>query len=165
MGKLDLFRLDNNRIDGGGGSGNAQPADVLAGLTFTNDEGEQLGTLIKDMQVVSGAVATGLSGTISNLALKPFAIVFGVYLSSEYASNTTVYSRSQGFIFAYKSGDSFIAPRFLMTDANGSPSSRTSTLTVTSVVFGPNSVQFTVTLGGGGTARNSGITDYYILGN
>ncbi|XWN51255.1 hypothetical protein L0P96_08435 [Anoxybacillus flavithermus] len=33
-------------IQGEGGSGNAQPSDVLSGKTFTNDAGEQVGTMV-----------------------------------------------------------------------------------------------------------------------
>ncbi|MEC0370897.1 hypothetical protein [Paenibacillus chibensis] len=44
MPLVDIYRLDQFRIDGAGGSGNAQPGDVLKGKTFTNDDGEQLGT-------------------------------------------------------------------------------------------------------------------------
>lgn len=56
MGKLDSFSLDNNRIDGGGGSGNAQPGDVLNGKTFTNDDGEQVGVLTPGKKFATGTV-------------------------------------------------------------------------------------------------------------
>ena len=39
------FNGANFILQGEGGSGNAQPSDVLSGKTFTNDQGEQVGTM------------------------------------------------------------------------------------------------------------------------
>jgi len=47
VGKLSNMKLSTMKLSNSGGSGgNAQPADVLTGQTFTNDNGDQTGTMV-----------------------------------------------------------------------------------------------------------------------
>lgn len=41
-------------LQGEGGGGTAQPSDVIAGMTFTNDDGEQVGVLVPGRKVATG---------------------------------------------------------------------------------------------------------------
>jgi hypothetical protein len=50
-------------LQGEGGSGNAQPSDVLSGKTFTNDSGEQTGTMPN--KVGSGTIITPSTSDIA----------------------------------------------------------------------------------------------------
>lgn len=52
-------------LQGEGGGGNVQPNQVEAGFTFTNDNGEQTGTLSKQ-EFVNQLVAKGVSATMSD---------------------------------------------------------------------------------------------------
>ncbi|UYO04901.1 hypothetical protein [Paenibacillus sp. PSB04] len=101
MPDLDSFRLDQYRIDGGGGSGNAQPSDVLAGMTFTNDDGEQIGTYVPSNKIATGSIPSGLSGTIANLSFKPQVVLFDLsYRETETSSPSQVTTIIRGYSVA-----------------------------------------------------------------
>jgi hypothetical protein len=51
-------------LQGEGGSGNAQPADVLSGKTFTNDAGDQIGTMTNRGAINQTLTSQGQSYTV-----------------------------------------------------------------------------------------------------
>lgn len=69
-GKPYMFRKVGSDFlaDSGSSGGNAQPADVLAPKTFTNDEGEQIGTGVAGRKYANG------SGTSSSTLLNATAV-------------------------------------------------------------------------------------------
>lgn len=60
-GSIYTLRYDGTSfiLQGEGGSGNLQPSQALAGFTFSNDEGEQVG--IGDSNLVPGNIKNGIS--------------------------------------------------------------------------------------------------------
>jgi hypothetical protein len=115
----------------------------------------KLGQLSSGIQVVTGTTTTNLSATISNLAIKPFAIVlFGDVTSKSHSSGTAL---ARGSVIAYKNDTSFIAPDYLLAEGGLS-----GIMQFSSVVFGINSINYTLTIGV--NTSTGAPRKYYIFG-
>lgn len=157
MPGLDSFRLDQYRIDSVGGSGNAQPSDVLAGMTFTNDDGEQIGTLIKSLKVATGTLAEN-ARSITNLPFTP-KVVFIFVMTEDRLSGGDIYDWAQatGYVGAYidEAGKVTYVGNVMVYSGKGFNSSTN----LYNVSFGNNYINFDYT-----NASKSKASSYVVFG-
>lgn len=98
-------------LQGEGGGGNVQPDQVEAGFTFTNDNGEQTGTLSKQ-EFVNQLVAKGVSATMSDpfnaLAAKIGQISTGSRVSFFQTNTRTLDGISSVDLITIPAGKTFV---------------------------------------------------------
>lgn len=147
-------------------SGNAQPSDVLAGKTFTNDKGKQVGALVPGIKMVNGQFPSddATSGTIANLPFKPLILIARASVYSKRGpSGITVYGGGY-MVASMLSGSTPVYYDPLVTNAwdnlyyDGS-------LKLANCVFGANNVSYNIVKSGFDLSLVSyRLKDYFVFG-
>jgi len=131
-------------LQGEGGSGNAQPSDVLSGKTFTNDFGEQVGTMPNRTGHVTGQ-SISRSGTTLRIRPQP-----GYYPGD--SGNSVQYSDPNWVAQNIRQGVSIFGLAGTLEvgikAAKGNGTTNNGIVTVSSLAFQPRYILATLNSGG-----------------
>lgn len=125
-GRLSNFRLNNCRLDGQGGSGNATAADLTIGKTASVDAGDIIGTGTNAKRYATGNANSDVSGNfvVTGLTFRP--AYFILWLTTPDATkrfNSYIYRDAS---FPYHNGTSLTYTYgYFHTNASGTLSGNT----------------------------------------